>query len=53
MKEAQFERTGHVIRDNETGKREVFKSVNKAKQWSRKKQLELDGALGRGSVQRA
>lgn len=50
MKEVKFERTGHTVRDNETGQREVFKSINKAKQWSRSKQMELDKALGRGSV---
>ncbi len=51
MKETKFERNNHTIKDLETGKREVFKSANKAKWWSRKKQMELDGGLGLGSVQ--
>ena len=53
MKEAKFERLHHTIKDLETGHRQPLKTVNQAKKWSRKKQIELDGAMGRGSVRLA
>ena len=53
MKEAKFERNRHTIRNLETGECVQHKSVNKAKKWSHKKQMELDKKLGLGSVRLA
>lgn len=50
MNTPQFERQAHTIKNLETGERTPYKSINKAKRWSRKKQLELEGVLGMGSV---
>jgi len=50
MNEAKFERNGYTIKDLETGKRKPYDSINLAKKESRKKQMSLDEALGRGSV---
>ena len=50
MKEMKFERNHHTIKDMATGKRKPYPSVNAAKRESFKQQMDLDNALGRGSV---
>ena len=50
MKKQMFERKGRKVLDLTDHVTVDHKTVNAAKKWSRKKQIELDGALGRGSV---
>lgn len=50
MKEAKYERKGHVIKNLEDGTVVDCKSNNKAKKTSHELQMVEDGALGRGSV---
>ena len=52
MNKVAYERNGKVLTNLANGERPPFKSVNAAKRASRKLQMELDGALGRGSVRR-
>jgi len=49
MKKTLYTRNRSVF-INEHGKKTHFKTVNDAKKESRKLQIALDGALGRGSV---
>ncbi len=53
MNTAQFERRDGTILDLDTHQKTKHKSINAAKRWSRKKQLELEGVLGMGSVRAA
>lgn len=54
MKPAQYERNGHTIKDlSPGGKRKSFKAINEAKRESRELQMDIDGALGRGTVRLA
>ena len=53
LKETRWTRTYHTIRDEKTGQREVFASINQAKKQSHRRQMKKDRALGRGSVQLA
>ena len=50
MKPIQYERLCHTIIHLEDHVRVPHKSINEAKRWSRQKQMDLDGALGLGSV---
>lgn len=50
MKPIKHVRLFSAIVDAETQKRTNHKFINAAKRASRKLQMELDGALGRGSV---
>lgn len=50
MKPTKYVRLFSTIIDAETQKRTKYKFINEAKRASRKLQMELDGALGRGSV---
>jgi len=50
MKDAQWYRKGHILRHATDGRVEDCKTINNAKRRSRALQMELDGALGRGSV---
>jgi len=52
MKPTKYIRRGHVIHLIETNQDLGFKSINKAKKESRRIQANLDGALGRGSVEK-
>lgn len=49
MKPAEYTRTAHTVRDEATGRRQVFKSINQAKRWSREYQ-QAHGGLGIGIV---
>ena len=52
MKEAKYTRNNNLIIElgPNGGKTNNFKSINAAKRESRTLQMNLDGALGRGSV---
>ena len=50
MKPTKYVRLSSTIIDTKTQKRTNHKFINAAKRASRKLQMELDGALGRGSV---
>ena len=48
--EPVFIRKGASIRQESNGNVDDYRSINAAKRESRKIQMDLDGALGRGSV---
>jgi len=50
MKKALFERNNRTIKTLRTRKRNPYGSINMAKRFSHKVQMEQDGALGRGTV---